>query len=109
VREKTTRIVRVEPPTVTRSGSVRSSQRVPPGVWEQNAAAPSAAYARRQVTPESLCEVRSLTEALAAPLSPEDQTVQSMPDAMLAGDPDAVGIVRKSFKQEALGWLPGRG
>jgi ergothioneine biosynthesis protein EgtB len=27
------------------------------------------------------CDVRALTEALAAPLSPEDQTVQSMPDA----------------------------
>src|SRR5215510_7250836 len=26
------------------------------------------------------CAVRSLTEQLAAPLSPEDQTVQSMPD-----------------------------
>ncbi len=26
------------------------------------------------------CDVRSLTEALAAPLGPEDQTVQSMPD-----------------------------
>src|SRR3989442_8613166 len=26
------------------------------------------------------CDVRALTEELAAPLSPEDQTVQSMPD-----------------------------
>jgi ergothioneine biosynthesis protein EgtB len=32
------------------------------------------------VTPTGYCSVRSLTEALAAPLSPEDQTVQSMPD-----------------------------
>src|SRR5271154_3481219 len=32
-------------------------------------------------TPASFRSVRSLTEALAAPLSPEDQTVQSMPDA----------------------------
>jgi len=29
---------------------------------------------------EGFCEVRSLTEELARPLSPEDQTVQSMPD-----------------------------
>ncbi len=37
-----------------------------------------------QVSPPSLAEryqaVRALTEALSAPLSPEDQTVQSMPD-----------------------------
>jgi ergothioneine biosynthesis protein EgtB len=32
------------------------------------------------VTPAGYGEVRALTEALAAPLSPEDQTVQSMPD-----------------------------
>ncbi|MCU1483878.1 MAG: hypothetical protein JWN67_624 [Actinomycetia bacterium] len=32
------------------------------------------------VTPAGYGEVRSLTEALAAPLSPEDQTVQSMAD-----------------------------
>lgn len=31
--------------------------------------------------PESYCDVRSHTEALAAPLSPEDQVVQSMTDA----------------------------
>src|SRR5205807_1672421 len=31
-------------------------------------------------TPERYCDVRSLTETLAAPLSAEDQTVQSMPD-----------------------------
>ncbi len=30
---------------------------------------------------DSFCRVRSHTEALAAPLSPEDQVVQSMPDA----------------------------
>jgi ergothioneine biosynthesis protein EgtB len=36
--------------------------------------------ARDGTLPERYCEVRSLTEALAAPLSPEDQTVQSMPD-----------------------------
>src|SRR5687767_3169855 len=29
---------------------------------------------------ERYCDVRSLTEELAAPLSAEDQTVQSMPD-----------------------------
>ncbi len=33
-----------------------------------------------RVRPGAVGEVRSLTEALAAPLSPEDQTVQSMPD-----------------------------
>ena len=32
------------------------------------------------VTPVGYGQVRSLTEELAAPLSPEDQTVQSMPD-----------------------------
>jgi ergothioneine biosynthesis protein EgtB len=32
------------------------------------------------VTPASYGTIRGLTEALAAPLSPEDQTVQSMPD-----------------------------
>jgi ergothioneine biosynthesis protein EgtB len=32
------------------------------------------------VTPARYREVRDLTEALAAPLTPEDQTVQSMPD-----------------------------
>ena len=32
------------------------------------------------VTVEDYRRVRDLTEALAAPLSPEDQTVQSMPD-----------------------------
>jgi ergothioneine biosynthesis protein EgtB len=31
-------------------------------------------------TPEGYCAVRTLTEELAAPLSAEDQTVQSMPD-----------------------------
>jgi ergothioneine biosynthesis protein EgtB len=31
-------------------------------------------------SPAEFCAVRSLTEALAAPLGPEDQTVQSMPD-----------------------------
>jgi ergothioneine biosynthesis protein EgtB len=31
-------------------------------------------------TPERYCDVRSLTETLASPLSGEDQTVQSMPD-----------------------------
>jgi ergothioneine biosynthesis protein EgtB len=30
--------------------------------------------------PMNYCDVRNLTERLAAPLSPEDQTVQSMPD-----------------------------
>ncbi len=30
--------------------------------------------------PDRYCSVRGLTEQLAAPLSPEDQTVQSMPD-----------------------------
>lgn len=29
---------------------------------------------------EAFCATRSLTEAIAAPLSGEDQTVQSMPD-----------------------------
>src|SRR5437588_10132380 len=29
---------------------------------------------------DDYCAVRGVTEALAAPLSPEDQTVQSMPD-----------------------------
>ncbi len=33
-----------------------------------------------RVRPGAVGEVRTLTEALAAPLSPEDQTVQSMPD-----------------------------
>jgi ergothioneine biosynthesis protein EgtB len=32
------------------------------------------------VDPHLYCEVRSLTEQIAAPLSPEDQTAQSMPD-----------------------------
>src|ERR1700722_15448241 len=32
------------------------------------------------ITSERFCSVRTLTEDLAAPLSPEDQTVQSMPD-----------------------------
>jgi ergothioneine biosynthesis protein EgtB len=32
-------------------------------------------------SPAAYCEVRTLTERLAAPLSAEDQTVQSMPDA----------------------------
>jgi ergothioneine biosynthesis protein EgtB len=32
------------------------------------------------VDPHSYCEVRSLTEQIAGPLSPEDQTAQSMPD-----------------------------
>src|SRR6266508_6270231 len=33
-----------------------------------------------RVGPETFCSVRSLTDELAVPLSPEDQTVQSMPD-----------------------------
>jgi ergothioneine biosynthesis protein EgtB len=36
---------------------------------------------RRAVFAERYAAVRRLTEALAAPLSPEDQTLQSMPDA----------------------------
>src|SRR3974390_3340346 len=32
------------------------------------------------MTPYDYCAVRELTERLADPLSPEDQTVQSMPD-----------------------------
>jgi ergothioneine biosynthesis protein EgtB len=36
---------------------------------------------RRAVSSERYAAVRPLTEALAAPLSPEDQTLQSMPDA----------------------------
>jgi ergothioneine biosynthesis protein EgtB len=35
---------------------------------------------RRQLLSHSYDDVRAYTEALAAPLSPEDQTVQSMPD-----------------------------
>src|SRR3712207_2787191 len=37
--------------------------------------------ARRDATAQRFAAVRARTEALAAPLSPEDQTVQSMPDA----------------------------
>ncbi|MBD0272018.1 MAG: ergothioneine biosynthesis protein EgtB [Acetobacteraceae bacterium] len=37
--------------------------------------------ARAETVAERFVEVRAWTEALAAPLSPEDQTVQSMPDA----------------------------
>ena len=33
------------------------------------------------IEPDEYCEVRAHTEALAAPLGPEDQVVQSMPDA----------------------------
>src|SRR4051812_41612494 len=34
----------------------------------------------REATGERYASVRSLTEVLAGPLSPEDQTIQSMPD-----------------------------
>ena len=37
--------------------------------------------ARGEAIAERFLEVRGRTEALAAPLSPEDQTIQSMPDA----------------------------
>ena len=36
--------------------------------------------ASSETTPGRYCDVRTLTEAIAAPLSPEDQTAQSMPD-----------------------------
>src|SRR5205807_7662722 len=52
--------------TTARSGSqvdVRAAQQAPPAV-----------------TVAGYGDVRAFTEALAAPLSPEDQTVQSMPD-----------------------------
>ena len=42
--------------------------------------APTAPRARRSETLATYRKVRALTEALAAPLSPEDQVVQSMPD-----------------------------
>jgi hypothetical protein len=29
--------------------------------------------------------------------------------SMLRGDPDAGDVIRKTFKQQFLGWLPGRG
>jgi ergothioneine biosynthesis protein EgtB len=42
--------------------------------------APPATRARRSETLATYRKVRALTEALASPLSPEDQVVQSMPD-----------------------------
>src|SRR4051794_29910622 len=38
------------------------------------------AMAPTETTPARYCDVRTLTEEIAAPLSPEDQTAQSMPD-----------------------------
>jgi len=49
---------------------------VRPGPARPPASAPAPA-----ATAEGYCRVRSVTEALAAPLGPEDQVVQSMPDA----------------------------
>src|ERR1700759_1751750 len=46
---------------------------------EDNDRAPSASA--RVLEAGSYCDARGLTEPLAEPLGPEDQTVQSMPDA----------------------------
>src|SRR6202795_3041513 len=51
------------------------------GFWPDHRDAPVAAPAQRKAWTETYRNVRAETERRAAPLSPEDQVVQSMPDA----------------------------
>jgi pyruvate dehydrogenase (quinone) len=46
-----------------------------------------------------------------APIPPhvEWEQAKAIMSALMKGDPDAGAIVRRSARQEMLGWLPGRG